>query len=278
MTLEATSSCVWTIRRPSFGRGDDCGAARGGRAAALVGQQQLRLAVGEVHHVPNVATGEVHAVNLLGQCLRRPHPHREHPMQPKRHTLRKIRGRPRSRRSSRDSHSQQCHGGINCAFDRGFAQRAAERRTGRLHSAFPRCSESAPRTLAASSKEDLTHNGSIDRKRRSLRQPPPNPSRPSPESAPRSRGSAQERRGHRGADEHGGAREETRSQEARLIPRPRLMPITVEQDRRKRRLVARATGILTIEEILHFIRTARANPGIETWPLLFRRARRRHHD
>src|SRR5919202_4032096 len=47
------------------------------------------------------------------------------------------------------------------------------------------------------------------------------------------------------------------------------MTITLERDTPRRRLLARATGRLTLEEALTFIRTARASPDVETWPLLF---------
>jgi hypothetical protein len=46
------------------------------------------------------------------------------------------------------------------------------------------------------------------------------------------------------------------------------MPITLERDIPRRRLLARVTGVLTIAEALDFLRSARANPGFETWPLI----------
>jgi hypothetical protein len=47
------------------------------------------------------------------------------------------------------------------------------------------------------------------------------------------------------------------------------MPIAVTHDKRQRRLDARATGVLTLDEILSFIRTARAPVEYRDCPLLF---------
>ena len=47
------------------------------------------------------------------------------------------------------------------------------------------------------------------------------------------------------------------------------MPIAVEYDDRRRWVFARATGTLTLEEVLHFIHTARAGEEHRMWPLLF---------
>lgn len=54
------------------------------------------------------------------------------------------------------------------------------------------------------------------------------------------------------------------------LPRKDLVvPIALERDQHRRRLVARVTGLLTIHETVVFLRTARADPAIETWPLIF---------
>jgi hypothetical protein len=47
------------------------------------------------------------------------------------------------------------------------------------------------------------------------------------------------------------------------------MPISLERDMQRQRLLARVSGVLTITEALGFLRTARANPEIATWPLIF---------
>ena len=47
------------------------------------------------------------------------------------------------------------------------------------------------------------------------------------------------------------------------------MAIVLERDIRQRRLVAQVTGVLTLQDALHFLRTARADPQVETWPLIF---------
>src|SRR5205085_4959694 len=41
------------------------------------------------------------------------------------------------------------------------------------------------------------------------------------------------------------------------------------QERRRRWLIARATGVLAIDETLNFIRTARVDVELQSWPLLF---------
>jgi hypothetical protein len=46
------------------------------------------------------------------------------------------------------------------------------------------------------------------------------------------------------------------------------MPITLERDIPRRRLLARVSGVLTIAEALECLRTARANPDIAAWPLI----------
>ena len=48
-----------------------------------------------------------------------------------------------------------------------------------------------------------------------------------------------------------------------------VVPIALERDQHRRRLMARVTGVLTIHEALVFLRTARADSAVETWPLLF---------
>jgi len=50
---------------------------------------------------------------------------------------------------------------------------------------------------------------------------------------------------------------------------PIAMPITLERDIPRRRFLARVTGLLTIEEALEFLRTARGDPEMATWPLIF---------
>ena len=47
------------------------------------------------------------------------------------------------------------------------------------------------------------------------------------------------------------------------------MPIALERDNRRRQLMARVTGVLTIYEALEFLQAARADPAVETWPLIF---------
>jgi hypothetical protein len=47
------------------------------------------------------------------------------------------------------------------------------------------------------------------------------------------------------------------------------MPITLERDIPRRRLLAQASGVLTIADALEFLRTARASPEMATWPLIF---------
>ena len=46
------------------------------------------------------------------------------------------------------------------------------------------------------------------------------------------------------------------------------MPIILERDISRRRLLARVSGVLTIADALAFLRTARANPDIAAWPLI----------
>jgi hypothetical protein len=47
------------------------------------------------------------------------------------------------------------------------------------------------------------------------------------------------------------------------------MAITLERDIPRRRFLARATGVLTIADAVAFLRTARGDPEIATWPLIF---------
>ena len=47
------------------------------------------------------------------------------------------------------------------------------------------------------------------------------------------------------------------------------MPIALDRDNLRRQLMARVTGVLTIYETLEFLQTARADPAVETWPLIF---------
>ena len=47
------------------------------------------------------------------------------------------------------------------------------------------------------------------------------------------------------------------------------MPIALDRDNLRRQLMARVTGVLTIYEALEFLQTARADPAVETWPLIF---------
>ena len=47
------------------------------------------------------------------------------------------------------------------------------------------------------------------------------------------------------------------------------MPIALERDQHRRRLMARVTGVLSIHEALVFLRQTLADPAIETWPLMF---------
>jgi hypothetical protein len=47
------------------------------------------------------------------------------------------------------------------------------------------------------------------------------------------------------------------------------VPIALDRDNHRCQLMARVTGVLTIYETLEFLHTARADPAVETWPLLF---------
>ena len=47
------------------------------------------------------------------------------------------------------------------------------------------------------------------------------------------------------------------------------MPITVERDLQRRWLIATATGIVSIDEIVHLVQTARTPVDLRMWPLLF---------
>ena len=48
-----------------------------------------------------------------------------------------------------------------------------------------------------------------------------------------------------------------------------MVPIALERDQHRRRLMARVTGVLTIHEALVFLRKTLADPAIETWALIF---------
>ena len=48
-----------------------------------------------------------------------------------------------------------------------------------------------------------------------------------------------------------------------------VVPIALDRDNLRRQLMARVTGVLTIYETLEFLQTARADPAVETWPLIF---------
>jgi hypothetical protein len=47
-----------------------------------------------------------------------------------------------------------------------------------------------------------------------------------------------------------------------------IVPIDLQRDDRRRWLVARITGSLSIEDLLQFLQTARASFELQTWPLL----------
>jgi hypothetical protein len=47
-----------------------------------------------------------------------------------------------------------------------------------------------------------------------------------------------------------------------------VVPIALDRDNDRRQLMARVTGVLTIYEALSFLQTARADPAVETWPLI----------
>lgn len=46
------------------------------------------------------------------------------------------------------------------------------------------------------------------------------------------------------------------------------MPISLTRDPQRRRLTADADGVLSLADILHFLRTARADSDLRMWPLL----------
>jgi hypothetical protein len=48
-----------------------------------------------------------------------------------------------------------------------------------------------------------------------------------------------------------------------------VVPIALDRDNLRRQLMARATGVLTIYEALSFLQSARADPAVDTWPLIF---------
>jgi len=45
--------------------------------------------------------------------------------------------------------------------------------------------------------------------------------------------------------------------------------IVIERDEQKRWLRARATGVLTLDELVAFIRTARSSDELRMWPMIF---------
>jgi hypothetical protein len=47
------------------------------------------------------------------------------------------------------------------------------------------------------------------------------------------------------------------------------MTISLSRDDHRRWLIAQAEGELTIEEVIHFLQTARASDDARAWPLLF---------
>jgi hypothetical protein len=47
------------------------------------------------------------------------------------------------------------------------------------------------------------------------------------------------------------------------------VPIALGRDNLRRQLMARVTGVLTIYEALESLQAARADPAVETWPLIF---------
>ena len=47
------------------------------------------------------------------------------------------------------------------------------------------------------------------------------------------------------------------------------MAIVIERDEQKRWLRARATGVLTLDELVAFIRTARSSDQLRMWPMIF---------
>jgi hypothetical protein len=47
------------------------------------------------------------------------------------------------------------------------------------------------------------------------------------------------------------------------------VPITVERDRQRSWLIATATGVISIEEIVHLLRTARPSVDLRMRPMLF---------
>ena len=47
------------------------------------------------------------------------------------------------------------------------------------------------------------------------------------------------------------------------------MAIVIERDEKKRWLRARATGVLTLDELVTFIRTARSSEELRMWPMIF---------
>ena len=47
------------------------------------------------------------------------------------------------------------------------------------------------------------------------------------------------------------------------------MAIVIQRDEKKRWLRARATGVLTLDELVTFIRTARSSDELRMWPMIF---------
>jgi hypothetical protein len=52
-------------------------------------------------------------------------------------------------------------------------------------------------------------------------------------------------------------------------PNIRSVPITVERDRQRNWLIATATGVISIEDVVHLLRTARHSVDLRMRPLLF---------
>jgi hypothetical protein len=47
------------------------------------------------------------------------------------------------------------------------------------------------------------------------------------------------------------------------------VPITVDRDTRRNWLIATATGVISVDQVIHLLRTARSSLELQMWPMLF---------